>query len=41
MIAIEQETMGYLRFSLYLEKRKRISYLQDNEMGHDKILNKN
>ena len=41
MIAIEQETMGYLRFFLYLEKRKGISYLRDNEMGQDKIRNKN
>ena len=33
MIVIEQESMDYLRFLLYLPKRKRISYLQDNEMG--------
>ena len=41
MIVIEQESMDYLRFLLYLGKRKRISYLRDNEMGQDKIRNKN
>ena len=41
MLVIEQESMDYLRFLLYLGKRKRISYLRDNEMGQDKILNKN
>ena len=41
MIVIEQESMDYLQFLLYLGKRKRISYLRDNEMGQDKILNKN
>ena len=41
MIVIEQETMDYLRFLLYLGKRKRISYLRDNEMGKHKIRNKN
>ena len=41
MIVIEQETMDYLRFLLYLGKRKRISYLRDNEMGQDKVRNKN
>ena len=41
MIVIEQESMDYLRFLLYLGKRKRISHLRDNEIGQDKILNKN
>ena len=38
MIVIEQESMDYLLFLLYLGKRKRISYLRDNEMGQEKIL---
>ena len=33
--------MDDLRFLLYLGKRKRISYLRDNEMGQDNITNKN
>ena len=41
MIVIEQESVDYLGFLLYLGKRKRISYLRDTEMGQDKILNKN
>ena len=41
MIVIELESMDYLRFPLYLGKRKRVAYLRDNEMGQDKIPNKN
>ena len=41
MIVVEQESMDYLQFLLYLGKRERISYLRDNEMGQNKILNKN
>ena len=38
MTVIEQESMDYFPV---LGKRKRISYLRDNEMEQDKILNKN
>ena len=41
MFVIEQESMDDLRFLLYLGKRKRISYLRDNEMRQDNIPNKN
>jgi len=38
MIVIEQESMDYLRFLLYLGNRKRISYLRDNGMEQDNKL---